>query len=287
MEKAQYQDFKQWLINSGKIEECPDAVSYLFSINRFLQKRICGLDLFQIIQGNKYSLLFDCRNHWEYRQRKVNAPIREQVMRLAFEYLGRSFDSYIQYEAERIFSSCTKPHTLYLHQGNIACLRYKHPIDDVAASIAVAGNMPLRVHASYCRKCNAIFMHKSFYKQLRKQYPFIVANFCEISEDGYTLIPPGKMAAESPLKLCGYTVEANKLTDAQRHQLLCDIIYNGILSKTEIINYLEHFLIFNAGGKRMHLAAMKWECDLDYVRNLDLEQHPVVPVTDIRPYSSR
>ena len=37
----------------------------------------------------------------------------------------------------------------------------------------------------------------------------------------------------------------------------------------------------------MHLAAMKWECDLDYVRNLDLEQHPVVPVTDIRPYSSR
>lgn len=280
--------FKQWLEHTDNLSKCPDAVSFAFSINKFLQRRICTQDIWEIINKKRYALLYNCRKHPQYQRSKYYAETREQVLRFCFEYLGKSFDSYIQYEAERTLSENSKPNTLYLHQGNIACLRYHHPTNDVLASIAVNSDTPIRTHATRCWKCNIVFMHKNYYLHLRKQHPFIVSNFCEIDTDGYSPIKDARFAAESPLKLCGYSARNNSvLTETDRQAILSTIIENGILSKAELLQYLSHFILFNGSKDENYRAVSKWESDYNYVINLDIEDHPIVNIDEVKPYSNR
>ncbi len=277
--------FKQWLIVTDNIKVCPDAVSFAFSINKFLQRRICSQNLWEVILKKRYSFLYACRHHPQYIRSKYYSETREQVLRLCFEYLGNSFDAYIQYEAERTLSEQTSPHTLYLHMGNIACLRYHHPTNDVTATIAINSEMPIKAHATRCWKCNIVFMHKNYYLYLRKQYPYVVANFCEISNNGYSPIKGDHFAAESPLKLCGYsTSKGAHLSDEDRQEILCSIIDNGILTKAEILQYLSHFITFNGGSPKNIRAVTKWEADYSFVANLNIDDHPVVHIDEVRPY---
>lgn len=283
-----YINFKHWLINTDNIKSCPDAVSFAFSINKFLQRRICTLDLWEVILKKRYALLYNCRRHPQYQRSKRYSELREQVFRLCFDYLDRSYDAYIQYEAERTLSEKTTPNTIYLHQGNIACLRYHHPTNDVTASIAVGNEIPLRAHATRCWKCNIVFMHKNYYLHLRRQYPFVVANFSEISENGYSPVTGGQFAAESPLKLCGYNARKDShLSDEERQDILCSIIENGILSKAEILQYLNHFIAFNGESGKNRFAVSKWESDYHFVANLNIDDHPIVKIDEVRPYSKR
>lgn len=283
-----YIAFKQWLIQTGHIKSCPDAVSFAFSINKFMQKRICTINLWEVILKKRYALLYKCRRHPQYQRSQHYAEVREQVFRLCFDYLERSYDAYIQYEAERTISENTKPHIVYLHQGNIACLKYHHPTNDVTASIAVGTETPLRAHATRCWKCNIIFMHKNYYLQLRKQHPFAVANFCEIGENGYSPIVGGQFAAESPLKLCGYNARKDSsLSDEERQEILGTIIENGILTKAEILQYLNHFIGFNGECLQNRFAVTKWESDYHFVADLNIDDHPLVCIDEIRPYSKQ
>ena len=112
----------------------------------------------------------------------------------------------------------------------------------------------------------------------------MVANFCELSFDGYTPIDDGPFSNASPLMICGYNVRSGVLTEAHRHAILTNIIYNGIMTKVEIIQYLEHFINFNGSKSNMHLAVSKWENDLEFVRRLNIESHPIVEVTHLKPY---
>lgn len=289
MEATEYQKYKSWLAKENMLSNCPDAVNYLFAINRFLQKRITGIDrgLFELIEQQDFSTIFRARQHYTYQRLSKKDPNYDYVIRTSFEYLRLSYDRYEEFEASRILKNHSSLHTLYVHQGNIVCLKYKHPIEDVTAQIAVAADTPLRIHASRCVKCNCTFITKSFYLELRKRHRFMVANFCELSADGYTPVKQNSLSAESPLMLCGYSVKHGGLSDNDRQLLLADIIHNGILSKTEIILYLEHFISFNGSRDGLLSSVLKWETDLEFVRSLDFPSHPTVSIGEIMPYSRK
>ena len=236
----------------------------------------------------KYTLIYKCRQHPQYQRSKYYAGTRETVLRLCFEYLNQNYDEYIQYEAERSLSELTNPHTIYLHQGNIACLKYHHHTNDFTATIAVDSEIPLHCHVTRCWRCNIAFMHRNYYLQLRKQHPYLVANFGEIDANGYSPIISTNLAAESPLKLCGYSARKDSpLSDAERQCILASIIDNGILTKAQILQYLSHFIMFNGSKMNNINAVSKWESDYDYVANLNIEEHPTVYIDEIRPYSQK
>ena len=153
------------------------------------------------------------------------------------------------------------------------------------ATILVDSEAPIFVHASHCKQCDITFIRKEEYLRLKNKYPFLVANFCELSNDGYTPAKSSGLAAESPLMLCGYNVKSDSPNKLYRQMILANIIYNGILSKTEVIQYLEHFINFNGRSSKAFFATDKWENDLRFIRNLDIESHPIVLINDIKPYS--
>ena len=163
MNHDQYLDFKQWLVHTGKLDSCPDALSSLYSINKFLARRICDYDLFELIEREEYEHLYAFRHHKQYQESRYYAPLREKVLKLSFEYLKKDFETYIEYEATKTIKIFANESTLYLHQGNIACLRFNHPLEDITATIATDASEPLRVHASRCLKCRIAFMHKNYF----------------------------------------------------------------------------------------------------------------------------
>ena len=283
-----YQRFKQWLSESGNISACPDAIGFLYGMNRFILKRIGPYNLLQIVDSHRFDLLFQTRHHWEYLKRYHNAETRNLVTKLCFDYCKQSFEEYLDYEASRVFSTQANPNTLYIHKGNIACLRFHHETNDIAVSLAADSNQRIKATATHCWKCNIIFMPKRQYLSLRKQYRFLVANFCEIGDDGYTPVKDVKMKEESTLTLCGYSVDKDSpLSGLDRKELLANIISNGILSRAEILAHLNHLILFNGSKDSNFAACCRWEEDYAYVSNLNIDEQPLVKIDQIQPYAKK
>ncbi|MCD8160788.1 MAG: hypothetical protein LUE61_06350 [Clostridiales bacterium] len=93
------------------------------------------------------------------------------------------------------------------------------------------------------------------------------------------------MAEESPLKLCGYNVsQAEGLTESERHYILAKMIHNGIVSKTETIRYLEHFINMNGAKEGNELARSKWKNDLAFVHSYRIDTQPEVYIDSVERY---
>ena len=75
-----------------------------------------------------------------------------------------------------------------------------------------------------------------------------------------------KLAPESLLMQYGYNVsQAEDLTATRRQKILAVIIDNKILSKNEIINYLDFFIHQHGKRNNMERAISKWEDDREFV----------------------
>ena len=80
---------------------------------------------------------------------------------------------------------------------------------------------------------------------------------------------PGTLNSVSPLRKWGYTVsQAAGYSDIQRQGILEDIIDYHIMTKDEILSYLNFFMKLNHNGSDMALA--KWKEDRDYIANYKL-----------------
>lgn len=83
----------------------------------------------------------------------------------------------------------------------------------------------------------------------------------------------------SPLSLMGYLVDAKKDNSAEQRQMFLKLILDmGILSKAQVINYLEYFIDFNGRRSNRKMAVSKWKEDLQLVSayNLDKQESGVV-----------
>ena len=280
--KESYALFSNWLIQHTCAPQT--AISYLFDIDRLVRRRKYAEDFFSLIRNKSFKIIYALRHDYWYQKGFKDKEYVNQVIKWSFEYLCQSFDEYEEYEASRYFCDNYTKNTLLIYSGTISCFKHKHPVIDVAARLPINNGNYITIHASYCTKCKVAFIHKAYFKQLRQKYRFIVADFVELSADGYTAIKQSSMAAESKLMLCGYNVKADGLTDRERKQLLQEIMLYGILSKTQIINYLEHFLSFNGSQERMHYAVLNWEADLRFVRDFNLDHHPAISINRIEKY---
>ena len=229
-----YQNFKKWLIDNYEIIKSSDIhkqiidkcdvliqssnyierlasnlIGTLYSHNMFILKYIVeGKELRDLILAEDYNTLYSVRHHYRYSKGLLN----DLLLSMYFEYLGFSYEKYEEYESTLTLSKHTNTTTLFIYNGKITCLKYKHPIKDIKASIITDLDEPIYTHASFCEKCQIAFIHKQEYIRLRKRYPFLVAHFCELSDNGYTPIKKASLAAESPLMLCGYNVKNNVLS---------------------------------------------------------------------------
>ncbi len=123
------------------------------------------------------------------------------------------------------------------------------------------------VSAGYCPNCNLFFIMESTYQKLKLKGTPI----CRVSDEktylsGSSFVNGMRLAQESVLMQYGYTVsQAEGLTGARRRKILALLIDNKILTRSDIISYLDFFINQRKNQHRFEKAIEKWESDREFV----------------------
>ena len=158
------------------------------------------------------------------------------------------------------------------------CTNRQHHIENIQAVVTVItplGDLVTRqIPASYCRECNVYFLMENTYTKLKT----IGIPFCRVT-DHETWIKQNtgvgcmKLAKESVLMQYGYNVSQKEdLSSMQRQTILQSIVENGILSKSEVVSYLNYFINqrINRDTDMYDVAISKWREDRDFILYADL-----------------
>lgn len=113
------------------------------------------------------------------------------------------------------------PHeTIYIHRGNIRCIKQKHDIESVTATVPTMNNKQATINVSHCKHCNQYFIHECEYNHYRELYDVMLVRLF-FTESGKFNDISNYMASHSPLYLCGYNVsqESNFSSDYRKEIL--------------------------------------------------------------------
>lgn len=163
------------------------------------------------------------------------------------------------------------------------CIYEGHKLNDIIAVIDIIDNngkkKAEKVPAGYCPDCNMFFILESTFEDLKKK-GIILCKITDIKNISKNMHMNGeKFAHESVLMQYGYNVsQVNGLSSESRKKILAAIIDNKIVSKSEIISYLDLFIKQRVSMSNMQRAIAKWKEDREFVRNYGSKQYTEVDV---------
>ena len=78
---------------------------------------------------------------------------------------------------------------------------------------------------------------------------------------------PSTLAQESILKEYGYTVsQKENLSEEERHTIIEEVIDNGDMTKSQVINLLESMINLRQYQDKYKIAISKWKKDIEFVK---------------------
>ena len=156
------------------------------------------------------------------------------------------------------------------------CIKAGHSLMDVKIKVRIIRGSNLTavgIPGGYCKECDRYYVYSSVFED------FLRNNLrlgCEILQNRFKM-PDGRlygsmyetsgtMKSESLLKRCGYTVGITAgLNDRTRISLLRQIISMKLMTRQEIMSYLNYFISFNGQKAGNEYAKMQWEKDLQTI----------------------
>ena len=123
----------------------------------------------------------------------------------------------------------------------------------------------------------------NLFEQYRSRYGVLIGNLRMVKNGNFD--GSYDLALESPLKLSGYNVgQKDNFSSNERHYILARIIHDGIMSKGDVIRYLSYFIRMNGVRVGNEIAVKKWEEDLKFVQDYDIDIQPQTIITKIKKY---
>ena len=142
-------------------------------------------------------------------------------------------------------------------------------------------------NVNLCLECHRFFISYDEYARYLERYKSLLTRIVLVNGNGSELFS-GNFAKASPLKLCGYSVSQSKgFSQQERENLLAGVIHNGIMSKPDVIQYLNWFIKMNGHKTGNSIAKEKWESDLAFVRSLDIKKQTTYTISNVVPYKQR
>ena len=126
-------------------------------------------------------------------------------------------------------------------------------------------NEPVYIDIYYSKRQNRYFINNESYQQYRVRYglPYIHLVQDECDEMDY-----GNLRQNSELNLYGYTVaKSAEMTLGERQRLLQQLMDNGLMHKSQIVNHLEWLIHRQSGRITMEDACDCWKEDLKFVKD--------------------
>lgn len=174
----------------------------------------------------------------------------------------------------------------FVVRGNVfKCMHNKHKIDNIDALISIDNDgkrCKEKISAGFCSQCKVYFILDSTYEKLKKKGIIL----CRVTDEKNYMkggtVNGMNLAQESLLMQYGYTVSQTEgLSATGRQKILAVIIDNKIMSKSEIISYLDFFISQRSSIPNMEVAISKWEADREFVENYKIGQYTQLGVKAI------
>ena len=161
----------------------------------------------------------------------------------------------------------------FLVRSNIGKCVFSHQTQPINAIVRVSGNNELydiSVPAFYCGYCNKYYILERNYQELKK-YGYICCRVIEEKQltsndlsDSYS-----KLKDKSLLKTYGYNVNQNDgLSDVERQKILTQIVSNNIMSKNEVVAFIEWLINRSKNIPSHKFAIEKWKRDVKFLNEL-------------------
>lgn len=187
-------------------------------------------------------------------ENKENSPVKKSIKKVAAHDNNISVKDFV------------------VRKSTFKCLNSGHKTKDIDGHIMVinqkGGVDKYKIAAGYCPDCNIFFILQSTYDSLVKKG----TPLCRMtSEKAYLKGGSShgmKLAEESILMQYGYTVSQHEgLTAARRQAILAVLIDNNILTKNDVISYLDFFISYKKGdhSHKYEKAISKWQDDKEFV----------------------
>ena len=172
---------------------------------------------------------------------------------------------------------------LYIYKGNIKCHAQNHSIIQTTAILHGKTDNEISINVEYCEDCKKYLLEYSLYEHYRNRYSVLIGNLRMVVNGNFD--GEYDLALESPLKLSGYNVgQKEGLTTRERHYILAKIVYDGIMSKGDVIRYLSYFIRMNGARRGNELAVEKWQNDLEFIESYNMNLQPQVYISSIEKY---
>lgn len=168
------------------------------------------------------------------------------------------------------------------------CLHQQHELKNIDAEVGIIDRYgdisSTKVSAGYCKNCNLFFIMESTYQNLKmKGTPM-----CRISDEK-TYMSGGiaengmKLSQESILMQYGYSVsQMEGLSDSRRQKILAVLVDNKILTRSDIIGYLDFFINQRKHQHKYEKAIEKWENDREFVSRYRTGSYTEYKINSIR-----
>lgn len=272
------------------------SLSENMGINETDARLLEALNLYRENKKHFYTLLKLYNENSNEKIRSIFVKNREKMRKV---YLNKSItlevesasaednDNDLQQENnERMFDLDKTKNILYIHRGNIVCLKRKHSIESMKARVTTFNDEKVIININHCKTCEKYFINISEYERYMAIYNFLPIHFEMVNHNGDFFIEHDVRAEASPLMLCGYSVSRkHNFSREYRHKVLERIICDGVLSKYEIMKYLDMFIRINGQKYNMDVAVAKWEDDLKFVREYNFDKQRIVRIDKIKAYN--
>lgn len=171
--------------------------------------------------------------------------------------------------------------TLYICKGLISCKKHGHSVVSATGVMIGKNGKVIKINTNYCPQCKKYFISYDEYLHYKQIYGILMGNI-RITNGSFAPFN-GDLAQESPLYICGYSVnQTDNLSATMRQQILQYLIDSRIMSKPEIISYLNGFIRRNGKRANMEEAVCRWRADIAWVRNYRIDRQRYFEIANIQ-----
>ena len=149
------------------------------------------------------------------------------------------------------------------------CLKENHKVENVSIKAPTPAGRTVTFNAFYCPKCNKYFTSK---EEFEKYFP-LYKPMMKLRIFGDSSI---NRREQSELMIYGYSARADGPSEYERQSLLAYLMSYDILPKSRIIAILQDHINYNGRKVNMENAVSKWEADIDFVNNYELNRQRLI-----------
>ena len=184
----------------------------------------------------------------------------------------------------KIQSDLDDESTLYIYKGRTSCHTRNHTMKSATAIFIGRNDSEIKLNVEHCPLCKKFYLSFSLYERYREKYSVLLGKI-KMDSSSICDVPNILLSEFSPLKLCGYSVnQQDGCSKIERQYIISKVIEKGILTKNEVIYYLEHFINMNGQKANNAVALEKWKEDLDFTLKYKMSEQDEYKLKHVKKY---